>query len=126
LPTPSPSPLDIKAIRRDTPGTANRIRPDNAGAGLMPRQTPQAAIGGHEAADRERIDSVYGPPGPAAGRAPGRHRPARQPGSGMPWSVGGLEDGCVLEVCRVEGGKRAEYAGSWCTRVGARGAGVAE
>ncbi|MFJ2598454.1 aminotransferase class V-fold PLP-dependent enzyme [Streptomyces erythrochromogenes] len=69
--SPSPSPLDIEAIRRDTPGTANRIHLNNAGAGLMSRQTLaavtshlelEAAIGGYEAADRERerIDFVYG------------------------------------------------------------------
>ncbi|MFF9056622.1 hypothetical protein ACF09Z_36385 [Streptomyces erythrochromogenes] len=35
--SPSPSPLAIEAIRRDTPDTANRIHLNNAAAGLMSR-----------------------------------------------------------------------------------------
>src|ERR1700722_2763420 len=63
--------MDIEALRRDTPGTANRIHLNNAGAGLLSRQTLkavishlelEAAIGGYEAAgqERDRIDAVYG------------------------------------------------------------------
>ncbi|MFI0819900.1 aminotransferase class V-fold PLP-dependent enzyme [Streptomyces sp. NPDC021098] len=63
--------MDIEALRRDTPGTANRIHLNNAGAGLLSRRTIEAvtghleleaAIGGYEAAarERERIDATYG------------------------------------------------------------------
>jgi selenocysteine lyase/cysteine desulfurase len=62
--------MDVDALRSDTPGTANRIHLNNAGAGLLSRQTLaavtahlelEAAIGGYEAADqeRERIDATY-------------------------------------------------------------------
>ncbi|TLS42782.1 aminotransferase class V-fold PLP-dependent enzyme [Streptomyces montanus] len=62
--------MDIEVFRRDTPGTANRIHLNNAGAGLLSRRTLEtmtahleleAAIGGYEAADqeRERIDATY-------------------------------------------------------------------
>ncbi|MFC1421238.1 aminotransferase class V-fold PLP-dependent enzyme [Streptacidiphilus cavernicola] len=62
--------MDIEALRRDTPGCANRVHLNNAGAGLLSRQTLaavvgqlelEAAIGGYEAAEqqRERIDSTY-------------------------------------------------------------------
>ncbi|MDQ1025502.1 selenocysteine lyase/cysteine desulfurase [Streptomyces umbrinus] len=62
--------MDIEALRRDTPGTANRVHLNNAGAGLLSRRTLrdttvhlelEAAIGGYEAADRERgrIDATY-------------------------------------------------------------------
>ncbi|MEU9783847.1 aminotransferase class V-fold PLP-dependent enzyme [Streptomyces phaeochromogenes] len=62
--------MDIEAIRRDTPGTANRVHLNNAGAALLSRRTLrtmtahlelEAAIGGYEAADRERdrIDATY-------------------------------------------------------------------
>ncbi|TPQ15665.1 aminotransferase class V-fold PLP-dependent enzyme [Streptomyces sporangiiformans] len=62
--------MDIEALRRDTPGTANRIHLNNAGAGLLSRRTLEAmtahleleaAIGGYEAADqeRDRIDATY-------------------------------------------------------------------
>ncbi len=62
--------MDIEAIRRDTPGTANRVHLNNAGAGLLSRRTLramtehlelEAAIGGYEAAGRERdrIDATY-------------------------------------------------------------------
>ncbi|MCZ4511970.1 aminotransferase class V-fold PLP-dependent enzyme [Streptomyces sp. ActVer] len=62
--------MDIEALRRDTPGTANRVHLNNAGAGLLSRRTLrdmtvhlelEAAIGGYEAANRERdrIDATY-------------------------------------------------------------------
>lgn len=62
--------MDIEALRRDTPGTTKRIHLNNAGAGLLSRQTLktvtshlelEASIGGYEAADqeRERIDATY-------------------------------------------------------------------
>ncbi|MEV0933866.1 aminotransferase class V-fold PLP-dependent enzyme [Streptomyces phaeochromogenes] len=62
--------MDIEAIRRDTPGTANRVHLNNAGAALLSRRTLrtmtahlelEAAIGGYEAADRERdrIDATH-------------------------------------------------------------------
>ncbi|MFD9193103.1 aminotransferase class V-fold PLP-dependent enzyme [Streptomyces phaeochromogenes] len=62
--------MDIEAIRRDTPGTANRVHLNNAGAALLSRRTLrtmtahlelEAAIGGYEAADRERdrVDATY-------------------------------------------------------------------
>ncbi|MFF7649915.1 aminotransferase class V-fold PLP-dependent enzyme [Streptomyces sp. NPDC007983] len=62
--------MDIEALRRDTPGTANRIHLNNAGAGLLSRRTLEAvtshleleaAIGGYEARaqERERIDDTY-------------------------------------------------------------------
>jgi len=63
--------FDLDAIRADTPGTANRIHLNNAGAGLMPKQVTDAvrqhleleeAIGGYEAkADvQEAYEGVYG------------------------------------------------------------------
>lgn len=63
--------MDIEALRRDTPGTAHRTHLNNAGAGLLSGRTLrtvishlelEAAIGGYEAADRERdrIDAVRG------------------------------------------------------------------
>jgi selenocysteine lyase/cysteine desulfurase len=62
--------MDIEALRRDTPGCANRVHLNNAGAGLLSRQTLEAmkdhleleaAIGGYEAADRQRenIGATY-------------------------------------------------------------------
>ncbi|GAA1191696.1 aminotransferase class V-fold PLP-dependent enzyme [Streptomyces hebeiensis] len=62
--------MDIDALREDTPGTADRVHLNNAGAGLLSRRTLkamtthlelEAAIGGYEAADRERerIDATY-------------------------------------------------------------------
>ncbi|WP_431921134.1 aminotransferase class V-fold PLP-dependent enzyme [Nonomuraea jabiensis] len=62
--------MDIDTLRKNTPGTANRVHLNNAGAGLLSRQTLEAmtshleleaAIGGYEAADRERerIDATY-------------------------------------------------------------------
>ena len=62
--------LDIPALRADTPGVANVVHLNNAGAALMPRPVldaqldhlrREAAIGGYEAKDeaRERIEGVY-------------------------------------------------------------------
>jgi selenocysteine lyase/cysteine desulfurase len=62
--------MDIDALRRETPGATGRVHLNNAGAGLMTRQTLravtshlelEAAIGGYEAADqeRERIDAAH-------------------------------------------------------------------
>lgn len=62
--------MDIDALRKDTPGTASRVHLNNAGAGLLSRQTLEtmtahleleAAIGGYEAAgqERERIDAAH-------------------------------------------------------------------
>jgi cysteine desulfurase/selenocysteine lyase len=63
-------PLDLKRLRSETPGAANRVHLNNAGAALMP--TPvvdamidyirrEADIGGYEAAyeSAARLDSVY-------------------------------------------------------------------
>lgn len=56
----TPTPLDLQRIRADTPGCANRIHFNNAGAALMPAPVLaamvehlelEAAIGGYEAAD---------------------------------------------------------------------------
>jgi len=75
--------LDLATLRADTPGTAQRIHLNNAGAGLMP--TPvleavqahllfEARIGGYEAADarhdqveqaREAVGALIGAPAPA-------------------------------------------------------------
>ncbi len=63
-------PLDIPALRLDTPGTLKRVHLNNAGAGLMPRPVMdvmtdylrlEADIGGYEAADQsaDRVDGVY-------------------------------------------------------------------
>ncbi len=65
-----PDLLDVDALRADTPGTAERIHLNNAGAGLMPRSVLEAAvghlrleaeIGGYEAAAqrREGIAGAY-------------------------------------------------------------------
>jgi len=62
--------LDLDALRADTPGIANRIHLNNAGAALMPRPVIgamkahidlEAAIGGYEAADAKHADceAVY-------------------------------------------------------------------
>ncbi|MEV0912459.1 aminotransferase class V-fold PLP-dependent enzyme [Streptomyces hokutonensis] len=62
--------MEIEALRQDTPGSSNRIHLNNAGAGLLSRRTLramtghlelEAAIGGYEAAGRERdrIDATY-------------------------------------------------------------------
>ncbi|WP_328498501.1 aminotransferase class V-fold PLP-dependent enzyme [Streptomyces sp. NBC_00414] len=61
--------LDIEALREDTPGTANRVHLNNAGAGLLSRRTLrtmtthlelEANIGGYEAArqEQDRIDAT--------------------------------------------------------------------
>ncbi len=63
--------FDLDAIRADTPGTANRIHLNNAGAGLMPKPVTDAvrqhldleeAIGGYEAKAevQEAYEGVYG------------------------------------------------------------------
>ncbi len=63
--------FDIDAIRNDTPGTANRIHLNNAGAALMPNPVVEAmhkhldlelAIGGYEAKEQVQAahDGVYG------------------------------------------------------------------
>ena len=62
--------FDLARLRADTPGVANRIHLNNAGAALMPRPVLRAvkdhldlemAIGGYEAAAQEsaRLDGVY-------------------------------------------------------------------
>src|SRR4051794_26665374 len=62
--------MDIEALRRDTPGCEGRIHLNNAGAGLMSRQTLEsvtshleleARIGGYEAATaaNEQIEHTY-------------------------------------------------------------------
>jgi len=67
---PSAASVDLERARADTPGVANRIHLNNAGAALMPGPVIQtikdytdleAAIGGYEAAGQEatRIDGVY-------------------------------------------------------------------
>jgi cysteine desulfurase/selenocysteine lyase len=65
------SSIDIERARADTPGVANVVHLNNAGAALPPRQVLEpmlehlrleAAIGGYEAAHaaRERLDATYG------------------------------------------------------------------
>ncbi len=62
--------LDLERLRAETPGVANRIHLNNAGAGLMPAPVIaaikdhldlEAAIGGYEAEAREaaRLEGVY-------------------------------------------------------------------
>jgi len=62
--------IDLERVRADTPGIANRIHLNNAGATLMPSSVVktikeytdlEAAIGGYEAAAQEatRLDAVY-------------------------------------------------------------------
>lgn len=62
--------IDLEAVRRGTPGCAERAHFNNAGASLMPRPVVDAMIehleleardGGYEAAEtqRERVDAVY-------------------------------------------------------------------
>ena len=63
--------LDLDRLRAETPGVANRIHLNNAGAALMPAPViaavkdhidQEAAVGGDEAQAREaaRIEAVYG------------------------------------------------------------------
>lgn len=63
--------IDLAAVRADTPGTANVVHLNNAGAALAPRPVllavhhhleREAAIGGYEAAAEaaDRIENVYG------------------------------------------------------------------
>jgi cysteine desulfurase / selenocysteine lyase len=62
--------LDLERLRAETPGIANRIHLNNAGAGLMPRPVVdalhahidlEAAIGGYEAAEQRNAEceAVY-------------------------------------------------------------------
>ncbi len=62
--------MDIEALRRDTPGCIDRVHLNNAGAGLMSRQTLEAVtshlelearIGGYEAAAAaaEKVEHTY-------------------------------------------------------------------
>ena len=62
--------IDVDGLRRDTPGVAERVHLNNAGAGLMPIPVVdaikehidlEARVGGYEAADlvRERVGEVY-------------------------------------------------------------------
>ena len=64
--------LDVPSLRSDTPGVANVLHFNNAGAALPPRPVldavtshlaREAAIGGYEAAAEaaDRIEDVYGP-----------------------------------------------------------------
>lgn len=63
--------FDLERVRADTPGAAERIHLNNAGAALPPEPVTraiadhlalEARLGGYEAADaeRERIEAVYG------------------------------------------------------------------
>jgi cysteine desulfurase / selenocysteine lyase len=63
-------PIDVAAVRRDTPGCGQRLHLNNAGASMMPQPVVdtvvehlrlEARIGGYEAADaaRDRIRAVY-------------------------------------------------------------------
>ncbi|CAD5271218.1 Aminotransferase class V (fragment) [Bosea sp. 62] len=67
---PTIQPLDVEALRADTPGTAHRIHLNNAGAALMPLPViaamkhhldREAMMGGYEAADasHEAVSAVY-------------------------------------------------------------------
>ncbi|KIF73154.1 aminotransferase class V [Streptomyces sp. 150FB] len=62
--------LDVESLRGETPGCANRVHLNNAGAGLLSRRTLEtmtghleleAAIGGYEASaqEGERIEATY-------------------------------------------------------------------
>ncbi|NNK64235.1 MAG: aminotransferase class V-fold PLP-dependent enzyme [Gemmatimonadetes bacterium] len=77
------TPLDIDALRADTPATAQRAHLNNAGASLMPDPVWRAitahlelerGIGGYEAAaeSRDAIASVYGEVGRLLGAASDR------------------------------------------------------
>ena len=61
------TPSEVEKLRADTPGIANRIHLDNAGAALMPRPVIEAikehidleaAIGGYEAADVRKTETA--------------------------------------------------------------------
>jgi len=63
-------PIDVTAVREETPGVSHRVHFNNAGAGLMPRPVletmvdylrREADIGGYEAAHEAaaRLDGVY-------------------------------------------------------------------
>jgi selenocysteine lyase/cysteine desulfurase len=62
--------VDLDVLRRDTPGTSERVHLNNAGAGLMPAPVIdaiqghielEARVGGYEAADlvRDRVGEAY-------------------------------------------------------------------
>ena len=68
--TPIAMPIDVERARRDTPGCAQVIHFNNAGAALTPRPVLdavighlelEARIGGYEAADRQgaAVERVY-------------------------------------------------------------------
>jgi selenocysteine lyase/cysteine desulfurase len=76
-----PVTLDLERLRAETPGCANRIHFNNAGAGLMPKPVLdamrehlalEAEIGGYEAADarQERVDDFYAAIGELLGCEP--------------------------------------------------------
>jgi cysteine desulfurase / selenocysteine lyase len=73
--------LDLERLRAETPGIANRIHLNNAGAGLMPRPVVdalhahidlEAAIGGYEAAEQRNAEceAVYASVARLLGAAP--------------------------------------------------------
>jgi cysteine desulfurase / selenocysteine lyase len=73
--------IDLAKARRETPGVANVLHFNNAGAGLMPAAVLdamlghlrlEAGIGGYEAADQEaaRLDHAYGALGRLLNAAP--------------------------------------------------------
>lgn len=73
--------IDLAAVRADTPGVVHRAHFNNAGAALMPLPVLtamkdhldlEAAIGGYEAADKQRdaIDGVYGSVARLVGASP--------------------------------------------------------
>src|SRR4051812_1650213 len=67
---PTASPIDVEAVRADTPGVERILHLNNAGASLAPRPVvdavcgwieEEALVGGYELAERqrERVDRVY-------------------------------------------------------------------
>ncbi len=75
------TPLDIQALRDETPGTRHRIHLNNAGAGLMPEPVLgaitehlelEARIGGYEAAEEKKaeVEGAYGALGSLLGADP--------------------------------------------------------